>query len=469
MRVIPPKTMNIPRWKQKEMENEKTTSKDSTQTVSGGVASADQGAAVTATTSYEAGPIESEANVFKKPQQPVAKKNVPQNRDPRMTRSVVHSAGQDNERLQMTIQNDPKPSQVMAPRSTNIKNRLGWNNNNRPTLASNSTGRSLPKLKSRGTGITRTAIFVAPTEVVKPTLTPTQTPVSVVQNAPSTSVVEEANQEQSPQIPVSPESQSPQGTPFEPPQQALFSLPTFAALTTKNVSQMTLPSFATGPQQYEPPFTYLFKKVCRLYMHDACDNPNECGLEHICPNPRYTRSLLNKMYQKSVIDLYDNYMRRNIKLFNFYFEMFSDYFADKNLIDKLKQMVEDCNERKVQYHFSQIVDSLCKTGKSYTDALGDVINAVIHRSLGASREIVKLIVHTRNENIVPFIDCLYSIANTAKFKFRPEWINHLLLIHNEKKIVGLAKVIYVIIDENSINTNVDTELLNAFNELNPQK
>lgn len=188
-------------------------------------------------------------------------------------------------------------------------------------------------------------------------------------------------------------------------------------------------------------------------------------MEHILPDHKWFRKSLDKMFQKNVIDLYDNYMRRNQKLFDFYFDVFCDFFADNKLCDKLTQMVNDCNERKVQFHFARIVDGLIKTGHTYVKALGILITSISTRKIGSSRELVKLILSPRNDNVRAFVSVLESIANTEHFKFRPEWINTLLLLHNEKNLVELAKLICKIVSEKNIVTSVNEELLTKFNEL----
>lgn len=474
------KVMAIPRWKQTTIDKSKpipklaSTSKPTPiQAPSNHLV--DDNASVnkemnnTTTAPFESRPNASENNVFKLPQPPIVRKNFTQtaNRDPRMTRSVFQGNG-----LQMTIQNnnvERLPTQ--PPNTSNIKSRLGWNNhhNNR----ANATGptvqlKALPPMKSKSNVTARPANIdtFKPNDTQSAIIAPT---VSVLASASSvateTDTKTETASEPTSQLPKSPQPNLPQNVTPEPFKSAAFALPSFAMLTAKAGPQLTYPSFAIGPQQFEPPFSYLFKRMCRSHMHNACENQNECGFEHVLPDHKLVRKSLDKMYQKSVIDLYDNYMRRNQKLFEFYFDVFCDFFADHNLCDKLKQMVDDCNERRSQFHFGRIVDGFIKTGQSYVMALGTVITSVTKRQIGSSREIIQLILNPRNDNIRAFIGILDSIVHSEQVKFRGEWVNTLLLIHNEKNVLELGKTICKLVSDKHIVANVNSEFLTKFYEL----
>lgn len=480
--------MDIPRWKRLSIDMRSVQKEKPNDTVA---------------SSSESQSNEHENIVFRKPDQPVAKKNLVMtiNRDPRMNcRSVMH--GNDP-----TIQNNiVVPLHAKPANSSNVKNRLGWNNKNGKNNGSNFSKPNAPipsVTQNRVFTITKSTINEAPRIVGAPTAAQkvdqrvstalTQsTPIVELASTPKVALASLPVSTPKPAAPLVVAEQKPtaelalektsasavslqsaqktesKAEPIaisEPYQQATFSLPSFAALTSTTAVQLIYPSFATGPQQYEPAFTYIFKRVCRLHMHDACANQNECRMEHIFPDHRWFRKSLDKMFQKNVIDLYDNYMRRNQKLFDFYFDVFCDFFADNKLGDKLTQMVNDCNERKVQFHFARIVDGLIKTGHTYVKALGILITSISTRKIGSSRELVKLILSPRNDNVRAFVSVLESIANTEHFKFRPEWINTLLLLHNEKNVVELAKLICKIVSEKNIVTSVNEELLTKFNEL----
>lgn len=475
------KEMAIPRWKQATIDKSKpipklasTTSKlTPIQAPSNHLA--DDDASVNkeinnkSTTSFGSRPNESENNVFKKPLQPIVKKNFTQtaNRDPRIARTVFQGNG-----LQMTIQNnnvERLPTQ--PPNTSNIKSRLGWNNNNNNNNRANAAGptverKALPPMKSKSNVTARPANMdtFKPNDTQSVIIAP---PVSVLASASVSSAATETKTASEPtsELPKSPQPNVPQNVAPEPFKTAAFTLPSFAMLTAKAGPQLTYPSFAIGPQQFEPPFSYLFKRVCRSHMHNACENQNECGFEHVLPDHKLVRKSLDKMYQKSVNDLYDNYMRRNQKLFDFYFDVFCDFFADHNLCDKLKQMVDDCNERRAQFHFGRIVDGFIKTGQTYVMALGTLITSVTKRQIGSSREIIQLILNPRNDNIRAFVGILDSIVHSEQVKFRPEWVKSLLLIHNEKNVLELGKTICKLVSDKHIVANVDPEFLTKFYEL----
>lgn len=229
--------------------------------------------------------------------------------------------------------------------------------------------------------------------------------------------------------------------------------------------KLALPSFASGPKRFEPVFTYLFKRTCRFYMIDACQNPNECLLEHRLPDHDFFSKSLDKMFQASVIDLYDEYMRRNQKLFDYYFVVFCKYFGKNNLVDKLKQMVDDCTERRVPFHFTNIVEGLKLTGRTFERALGEVITSVQCRNVKTSKEIVKLILSPNVDNIRPFISILDSIARQDNLKFSSEWTNRLLIIHHEKQVTELEHTIWHLVSraaELNQFAVLDQELANNF-------
>lgn len=272
------------------------------------------------------------------------------------------------------------------------------------------------------------------------------------------------------QIPSSSMQVAPQ--PPSPQQQAntplnLLSPHEVAALdlnvNRRNVFTLSLPSFATGTQRYEPAFTYLFSKTCHYFMMDSCQNANECQREHRLPDHDFFRQSLDKMTQTNVIDLYENYMCRNIKIFKFYFEDLCTYFGKNGLKKWLKQMVEDCVERKVQNHIPQIVDGLMLTGQSFTKSLAEMIASVSCRKMRTSKEIIELILSPRNENIRPFIGVIDSIGRQDNFAFSLKWIQRLLIIHREMKVPELSDIIWHLINVNQKTiSRLDPDLLTNF-------
>lgn len=125
-------------------------------------------------------------------------------------------------------------------------------------------------------------------------------------------------------------------------------LPDFVrqALVSKLPTELKIPEFATGIQKYEPLFFRLFERTCRVNMCDEC-NSNECQFEHKFPDQDIFRKTLDRIEQKRVVEFYDEFICRNQKLFDFYLPEFSEYFGKHSMTAKLKQMVNDCNERKV--------------------------------------------------------------------------------------------------------------------------
>lgn len=242
-------------------------------------------------------------------------------------------------------------------------------------------------------------------------------------------------------------------------------LPVFIrnGLEKKNLRTFEMPAFATVSQKYERVFYRLFERTCHHHMQNACPHPNECQLNHQLPDHDFFRTSIKKMDQKRVIDLYDEFMCRCQKLFDFYFVDFCDYFGEHMLTEKLKQMVDDCIERKVQFHFLNIIDGFMKTGKTYSKALIEVVQAITLRSIRTSKEIIKLILLPRNDSIRPFIIVLDSISKQENFKFKGEWVTRLLAIQIEKNIKELSPIIWRIAPsfEKGIQT-IDQELLTKF-------
>lgn len=213
----------------------------------------------------------------------------------------------------------------------------------------------------------------------------------------------------------------------------------------KKLIQLIVPSFASGPQKYEPVFSYIFKRTCRIYMNQGvCQDP-VCSLQHVLPDHETVRKLLDKMFENSVNTLYNEYMCRNQMLFDEYFKDFCDYFGNRKNVEQLKKMVEDCVERKMETFFIRIIDGFTLTGKSFTKALIEVIEAIACRRNRTSKEIIKLMLHTRNSNIKPFLKILDAISKQPNFKFQREWVNTLMGIHKEKTDGQLKKDLGLIV------------------------
>ncbi|XP_031621724.1 uncharacterized protein LOC116339808 [Contarinia nasturtii] len=244
-------------------------------------------------------------------------------------------------------------------------------------------------------------------------------------------------------------------------------LPTFMRkeLEQKSLCAFEMPSFATTSQRYDRIFHRIFERTCHLNMNEACLLPHECQLNHQLPDHNYFRSCINKMDRKRVIDLYDEFMCRCQKLFDFYFVDFCDYFGQHGLTDKLKKMVNDCNMRKVHFHFIAIVDGFMKTGKTFAGALIEVVGAINQRSIRASKEIIKLVLNPRNNNIKPFIVVLDSITKQENFKLTTEWINRILTIQIDTGIAELSSIIWRITDFTRLGKDyekLDQKLLEKF-------
>lgn len=125
-------------------------------------------------------------------------------------------------------------------------------------------------------------------------------------------------------------------------------LPSFVreALESKQLIELKIPSFATGTQKYEPLFFRLFERTCRVFMFDEC-NSHDCQFEHQLPDHDMVRKTLDRIGNERTIEFYDEFICRNQKLFDFYLSEFTGYFGKHGMNAKLKQMVENCIERKV--------------------------------------------------------------------------------------------------------------------------
>lgn len=103
------------------------------------------------------------------------------------------------------------------------------------------------------------------------------------------------------------------------------------------------------------------------------------------------------------------------------------------------------------------------TGKSFSKALKDVIQAIPCRTMKTSKEIIKLVLHQRNENIRPFIDVLDTISKQENFKFPADSVNRMMFIHRDIKLKELSDVIWRIINANFTNLQMyDGELVTQF-------
>lgn len=463
--------MAIPKWKKADMEKGKTGELRQPEPRKP-ITSIPSTSRATVAQKSDILPTEPDKLVFKVPQR--ISQTPTQVRDPRLTRSVVQGnniirvvqnnvdvpAAVPNQQSQPQIVRRPVLCDVSESQRKSVKDRLGTrqnfiNFNN--SAATAPTQIIVPDIQSETSFVIPKS--VPPLSTTLNNITASSSSSSMVDrlNKPIDSIPVQRQVPKESQPNVAAQMAGPQNAPPQP-------IPAFALNPVrKKEVKLTVPSFASGPQQYEPVFTYLFKKTCRYNMIDACKNEHECSLSHRLPDHDFFRKSLDKMFQKSVIDLYDNYMRRNIKLFRFYFMDFCTYFGRNNLTDKLLQMVHDCNERKVTFHYSDIIEGLILTGKSFTLALFDLIGAIQYRTKLISKEIVKLILSPRNESINSFVSALKSIAQQDNFSFSVEWMNRLLLIWHEKNVHELNETIWhLICKDQSLVAKLDSELVTKF-------
>ncbi|XP_055319636.1 probable replication factor C subunit 1 isoform X2 [Sitodiplosis mosellana] len=235
------------------------------------------------------------------------------------------------------------------------------------------------------------------------------------------------------------------------------------ALESKlNAGELKMPEFAAGLQKYEPLFFRLFERTCRVFIQDDC-NSTECQFEHKLPDLDIFRKTLDKIGPKRVMEFYDEFICRSQKLFDYYLAEFSKFFGKHSMTAKLTQMVEDCIERKVQFHFMKIVEGFMLTGKPFSKALTDVVQAITSRTMKTQNELIKLVLHTRNDSIRPFVDFLDVVSKQEKFKFSAEWVNRMMFIQREIKLKELSHVIWRIISENIGNMDkYDNDLVTKF-------
>lgn len=265
------------------------------------------------------------------------------------------------------------------------------------------------------------------------------------------------------------------------------------ALESKlNATELKIPEFAMGTQKFEPLFFRVFERTCRTFIQDDC-NSTECQYEHKLPDSDFFRKTLDRIDAKRVVELYDDFICRNQKLFDFYFLEFTTFFGKNSMTFKLKQMVEDCIERKVilntflylkrrfknqrhkrhqqhcffsfqvQFHFMKIVEGFMLTGKPFSKALAEVIQAISQRTMKTQNELIKLVLHVRNDSIQPFVQFLDVLSKQENFKFATEWVNRMMFIQREVKLNELSKVIWRIINDNiSILQKCDRELVEQF-------
>lgn len=113
----------------------------------------------------------------------------------------------------------------------------------------------------------------------------------------------------------------------------------------------------------------------------------------------------------------------------------------------------------------KIIEGFMKNGKPFSKGLKDVVESITNRSIKTSKEVIKLILHARNDSIRPFIDILDSMSKQENFKFSAEWVNRMMFIYSEMKVKGLSEVIWRIINANSLNLQMyDAELVTKFME-----
>lgn len=442
--------ITIPRWKQTEIEMDKPAPKaPNNSLLNGSITTNDTTQAVPPPMHGQ--PHATSKMTFKIPRRPcipnTTTNNITEtpsvsiaNRDPRVSRG----SGQNAIVPPATVQNIETPRASVQPENINarrisVKDRLGLRGqtNSRKSIDQN------PEI-IRSNNATASAF----------TLTSIEQPIAALIGIQNQQPKPLPKQTQLPKIPNVNQS----GRRAHSPE-----LPSFVRngpLARKKLD-LKMPSFASKSGS-EHAFSLIFKNTCRFYMHNAC-HTNDCQQEHRLPNHDIFGRSLNNVPQKEVITLYDEFICRNSFLFEFYFADFCNYFGTNSLIEQLKKMVENCNERKLQYNFSKIVDGLMLTGKSYTKALIDVIQAVHCRKIATSKEIIKLILHPRNDNIHPFIDVIDSIAKQATFKFTRECVNRLLAFYVQKNIIELEQIIWTILNSNRNDLVMfDNELLTIF-------
>lgn len=91
------------------------------------------------------------------------------------------------------------------------------------------------------------------------------------------------------------------------------------------------------------------------------------------------------------------------------------------------------------------------SGKSFSKALSEVIVSITSRSIRTSKEVIKLVLHVRNDTIRPFVDVLDSISKQESFQFATEWVNRMMFIYRDIKVKALSDVIWRIINDNMAN------------------
>lgn len=342
------------------------------------------------------------------------------NRDPRLTKTITNSSNATNASSsgkQSHIVETSLPSNQNAP--SIIPNNVDERKSVKDRL-----GARLP-LRGIFSNLKNTTSFVIPNNL---TLTPAESSAMANRvNKPIPSI----------SIPM-PSTENQQNAVQQPAPLMRPTIPAFAQTQSQrqqNDMQFIIPAFATGAQQYEPVFTHLFKTTCRYFMRDACLK-SDCQLEHRLPDHIFFLNEIDKMFQASIIDLYENYMCRNQKLFDFYFIDFCQYFGKNGLVENLKQMVADCIKRKSTFHFTNIIDGLMMAGRSFVRATSELIQAVPYRNLKTSTEIIKLILNPRIVDIDPFVGVIDSIRQQEHFKFTSEWVNRLLIIHSQKSVIN---------------------------------
>lgn len=453
--------MNIPKWKQAEMEKGKGTEPKPVESKQPGPENANRPTSVnrvpittvTSTTAPVIGPkataaaaaatVPKPGTVFKIPLQV----HQTANRDPRLVKTITNTNTAAPNTAQATQQSNQNASSANADTGErkSVKDRLGT------------------KFQSQGlfSNIRNTTSFVIQSQMRLTAAESSSVASRVEQPIPSIpmSMIRTSSETVNRQEDMRPQPQ---------PMPVVYPTPPAFARKSKGQAEIELimPSFATGAQKYEPVFTYLFKTTCRYYMRDSCVKPN-CELEHRMPDHSFFREAIEKMFQDSVIDLYENYMCRNQKLFDFYFDDFCYYFGKRKLLDNLKQMAEDCAERRVAFQFNSIIDGLMLTGLSYAKAVATLIPSIRCRSVKTSKEVLKLILNPRIGNIDPFVQVIESIRQNVNFKFTNEWINRLLIIHSQKKNTNtiLNHTIFELINGVSLEKSaraLDQELLAKF-------
>lgn len=105
------------------------------------------------------------------------------------------------------------------------------------------------------------------------------------------------------------------------------------------------------------------------------------------------------------------------------------------------------------------------TGKSFSKSLVDVVQAIKFRTSRVSRELIKLVLHPRNDSVRPFINILDSMSKQENFKFSVEWVNRMLFIYRDIQLKELGNILWHIINTDTSRLQMyDAELVKQYME-----